>query len=109
MNTFDYAAVMPATTKRNYLNQQTGKVGAPVQYLTDLWIVPVMPVTPEMVQMYQIKSPRESFYTYLEGTPDITEGDTLVAGSTSYSVKAVGSWTNPSPFLEIIIERVRGT
>jgi hypothetical protein len=70
-----------------------------------------MPVTPEITELYQIKSPRERFVTYTPGQPDLVEGDLIVMEDTAlkYRIEGLGSWPSKNSFFEIIGSLVRGT
>jgi hypothetical protein len=96
-----------ATTSRNPA-AVSGKVGTPEGYLSSLAILPLMPVTPDIVEKYRLNSPRETFVTYVQDQPDILEGDLLTVSSVDYRVRAVGEWPTDRDYLEIIVERVKG-
>ncbi|HMN11833.1 MAG TPA: hypothetical protein PKD55_05855 [Bellilinea sp.] len=104
---FARMASVTASTKRNPA-AVAGKVGAPVSHLASLSILPVMPVTSQIVEMYRLQSPRESYVTYAEEA-DVLEGDTLTAAGIEYRVRAVSPWPGAAGYLEIVIERVKGT
>jgi hypothetical protein len=102
---FAKMATVSASTKRKPAAVD-GKSSGPVTYLTGLLITPLMPVTPEIVQMYRLHSPRDSYRAYIEGNPDIVEGDILVIGGTEYQIPGVADWTG---FSELIVQKVKGT
>ena len=108
MPAIDKLASVSASTKRNPA-PVGGKIGSPTTNLTGLSVLSPMPVTPEIKEIYEIKSPRETFVTYIEGSPDIVEGDILVISSTEYHIKAVGGWKASPAFLELIIELPKGS
>jgi len=108
MNSFARMATDRATTKRNPA-AVGGKVNAPVAHLAELAIVPIMPVTPQIAEYYRLNSPRETYVTYAEGTPDVLEGDILTTGGTSYRVQSVAPWRTHNAFIEIIVQQVKGT
>lgn len=90
--TMPFAAVA-AGTKRATLT--SGKRGAPTTYLTGLVITPPDPADgsrrAELQQRYG-ETPHRLLETYVEGTPDIVEGDRLVVGSEDYAVRGVAKW-----------------
>jgi hypothetical protein len=105
---FSYMANVTAYTKRNPA-AVAGKVGAPVVNLASLRILPLMPTTPEILLRYRLESPREPYVTYTEGSLDVAEGDTLVIGADEYRVKGVGNWPTDRSYLEIVVDKVKGT
>ena len=96
------------TTKRRP-SPAGGKIGVPTTYLAEFHGLPLMPVTPELVLQYSLKSPRESYMTFVEGTVDILEGDVLVKSTTEYVVRAVGPWPTDRAYLQVIVEAVKGS
>lgn len=86
-----------------------GKIGAPASNLTALKILALMPVSPEIAQLYRLNSPREAYVTYTQGSPDVLEGDVLVIGAASYRIRGVGPWLTDRNFLEIIVEQIKGS
>jgi len=104
---FTRLATSTATTARNPA-MSGGKVGQPSTYITALDVLPVMPVSPEILERYKLQSARETFVTYTEGSPDVLEGDTLTVDGKTYRVKGVGEWPSNLALLEIVIERIKG-
>jgi hypothetical protein len=100
-------ATVTASTKRNPA-AVGGKVGAAVAHLTGLAVLPVLPAGKGIVERYLLKSPRKSYVTYTQGTPDVLEGDTLTAGGVEYKVIASEVWQDSQDFLEIVLEKVVG-
>ncbi|HSW63422.1 MAG TPA: hypothetical protein VLH56_08940 [Dissulfurispiraceae bacterium] len=100
---FARLATVIASTKRNPA-PSSGRVTVAVISIATLKITPLMPVTPEVAQKYALKSPRDAYYAYTEGTPDILEGDILTVGSIDYRISAVGDWHT---YREIIAEKVK--
>jgi len=96
-----------ASTKRSP-GKVGGVIGAPEEYLTNLPILPLMPISDEIRQKYEIDSPRETLVTYILGDHDIEEGDILVAGSTEYQILAVGAWY-PHDYIEVVVDKIEGT
>ena len=68
---------------------------------------PRMPVDSEIVERYQVKSPRETYVIYFEGTTDIEPGDNIIDGTEILPIRAVGEWPSDSAFLEVIVEEVK--
>lgn len=106
-SSFDHLATVSASTKRNPA-VAGGKVGEPVVYLTDLNILPLMPVSKEIQERYQIKSPRLSYTTYISGNPDIAHGDVLTVDTVDYNVIAASPWNGKWDFIELVVEKVVG-
>jgi hypothetical protein len=104
---FTRMANVTASTKRNPA-AVGGKIGLPATYLTGLKILPLMPVSKEIIERYQLKSPRKSFVTYTEGAPDIAEGDKLVIASIEYGIVAATPWPTDQAFFELVVEKVIG-
>jgi hypothetical protein len=99
---------MNATTKRTPA-AVAGKITAPVAKLTALVLAyaPV-PASPEIIDKYQLKSPRKAFLTGAFGVVDVLEGDLLTADGVEYHVRAVGPFkSSPVQFTEIIMEQVQ--
>lgn len=106
--TFNYAATETANVLRSPA-MASGKVGVPAAHLSDVPILPLMPITPEILELYKLSSPREKYVTYVNNAVDIQEGDVLVVDSLQFLVKAVGPWLEPRPYIEVVIELVVGT
>jgi hypothetical protein len=79
---------------------------APVTHLATLAVLPLMPVSPEVVERYRLQSPRKTFVTGTPGNPDVLEGDVLSVGGADYAVKVVARWTAPVAYLKLIVEQV---
>lgn len=79
----------------------------PTASISALSIMPLMPVSPEVVERYKLNSPRKTFYTCAEGTPDIKEGDLLVISAASYTVRAIDKLTGPVSFTGLYVEAVK--
>lgn len=103
---FARIATATATTKRNPA-PVAGKVGAAVAYLAGLAVTPVMPVSKQIIEMYRLNSPRETYVTYADGSPDVVEGDEMTIDGVTYFVRGAQPWPG-TPYLEIVIERVVG-
>jgi hypothetical protein len=97
-----------ASTLRNPSVATSGVTLDPVTYLADVLVLPLMPVTDDIVKRYALSSPREAFVTYAVGNPDILEGDILVVDGSQYPVRAASPW-EPHTYIEVIVDRVVGT
>lgn len=104
---FQMMQTVSATTKRTPAKVD-GVISDPIVYLTDLEVLPLMPVSGDIALRYALKSPRESMVTYILDTYDILEGDVLVVAGVEYPIHAVGSWP-AHEYLEIIVDKVIGT
>jgi len=104
---FARMASITASTKRNPAIA-SGKVAVPAAYLSGLSILPLMPVSGEISERYELKSPRLNSVTYIQGAPDITQSDVLVIGSVDYKVVGVEPWPTDRNFLELVVEKVIG-
>lgn len=103
---FSKLATATATTTRSPA-KAGGKVGDRVANIsTPFAVVPVMPITPEMIDRYRLRSPRESCVTHTQAVTDILEGDGITVDSVEYEVVGVAPWP---AFLEIVLELVSGT
>lgn len=104
---FTAMATVLASTKRNPA-AVNGKVGAPLVHLDEIRIVPLMPVSPETAEQYQLRSPRETKQTFVEGASDIQEGDRLVVAGVEYVIRAVGEWTGAdADYREVLVEQLK--
>jgi hypothetical protein len=104
---FTKMATVTASTKRNPA-PVSGKTGAAAAKLTGLKILPLMPVSKEIEERYQLKSPRLSYVTYTQGAPDIINGDVLTVSAVDYKVIGAPPWPTDNSFLELVIEKVIG-
>jgi hypothetical protein len=104
---FARMATVTASTKRNPA-QVAGKTGAASAYLAGLKILPLMPVSKEIEERYQLKSPRLSYVTYIQGAPDIVNGDVLRVATVDYKVIGAPPWPTDNSFLELVVEKVIG-
>jgi hypothetical protein len=93
------------STKRNVTT--SGVTKAPVANLTSILGTPLMPTTPEILERYEIQSPRKTYVIYFAGAPDILHGDTIVFGGTNYPVRGLGPWPTDNSFYEIIVEETQ--
>jgi hypothetical protein len=96
-----------ASTKRNPA-AVSGKIGAAVTKIASLTLTYApMPVSPEVVELYKLNSPRKTFVTGVMGDLDIIEGDLLTTGGVTYTVRAVGKYSGPISYRELLIEEVK--
>jgi hypothetical protein len=102
---FRLMATATYSTKRNATT--SGVTTKAVAKLTGVKGTPMMPVSAEIMERYQIRSPRQPFVIYVEGTLDIVSGDTIVFGSTDYPIMGLGPWPTDRAFLEILVEAVK--
>jgi len=104
----ELAATKLASTKRQP-PASGGKVPPPATYLTDVPVVPPLPVNPETVATLQLNSPREAKETFVmqgDPLPDIQEGDSITIDGVEYIIRSVAEWQRPvyGSFLHLIIE-----
>lgn len=104
---FSRIATVTGTVKRNTGSGTT--YAAATATGTTVYILPLMPVSPEIVLLYTISSPRESYVTYCQGAPNLIEGDVLTVSTVDHRVKAAGPWPTDNSYYEIILERIKGT
>jgi hypothetical protein len=99
-------AATAAGTKRATLT--AGKRGAPVTYLTGLVCTPPDAADRKAELMLRAgETPHRLLETYIEGLPDIQEGDRLVVGSAEYAVRAVARWAKAGSlpaFTQLLLE-----
>jgi hypothetical protein len=105
--TFDLLAVVTASTKRRP-DPVGGIVGDAVTNIDSLSCTPLDPVDPDLRDMIPgLSGKGELRQTLIEGGLDIKEGDILVVGSASYSIRAVGDWywrPDESDFVHLFLE-----
>lgn len=104
MGALNFCTVV-ASTERNP-DSVGGKTGAPVTYLRELRIMPLMPVNPEAVQALPLNSPREAKETFCPAG-DVKEGDWLVIVSQRYVIKSVAEWPWGAGFLHLVVEELK--
>jgi hypothetical protein len=87
------------------------KRGDPVDYLSDLRCTPLDPANGEYARDVALrlrevlKGPFVLMETFLEGQPDIVEGDHLVVDGMAYPVRSVDVWTwRASAFTHLMLE-----
>lgn len=109
-SSFSSFASETASTKRSPAAVE-GKIGAPVEYLTGLSIVPLMPVNPETVLSLGLSSPREAKQTFIDTIVDVAEGDVLVVDGAEYAVRSVAEWNGGTDqsFVHLVVEEIKGS
>lgn len=109
-DSFSSFAAVTASTKRNPA-AVGGKIGAPVENLSELSITPLMPLDPETAITLPLSSPREAKQTFIDTIVDIVEGDVLVVSGTEYAVRSVAEWNGGTDqsFLHLVVEEIKGT
>lgn len=86
-------AATAASTKRATMSN--GKRGAPTTFLTGLVCTPPDPADGSRraeLQQMGVETPNRLLETFIEGAPDIREGDRFVVGGAEYAVRAVAAW-----------------
>lgn len=87
---FQKMASVTASTKRATLS--AGKRSSPSTHLNNLKIFPLDPVDPELRQRLALDTPHELLQTFVEGNPDIVEGDVLSVAGEDYPIRSVADW-----------------
>lgn len=82
-------------------------------HLSDLLMIPPMPVTSEPFLAYAMQSKRRTWETAIFADadnvlPDVGDGDKITDGSAWYIVRGVQAWTRPGDlsFLSILLDEV---
>lgn len=106
---FQKLATTTASTKRTpAVDVGTGLRSGPVTNLTGLKVLPLMPLDPELARRLGLDTPLERLQTYVEGAPDIVEGDVLVVGAKEYPIVAVADWPYQSDkCLLLVLEELK--
>lgn len=81
----------------------TGISGAPIPYLENIRVMPLMPISDPKVLI-------EGFETYTDGEYDIKSGDILVINDDHYPVADADLWPGTShtkPFYHLIVQDKR--
>ena len=77
-----------------------GKRGEPVVVMSGLRLTPPQPLATNdggaLLQRIRWQSPHQAKECYVVGHHGIRNGDTLVAGDKSYTVRNVGEWEPPA-------------
>lgn len=104
-----------ASTKRNPA-PVSGRITAPVAYLTTLRVTPLWPVSNETVRQLDINSPREMKECFAvpdgDTLPDVKEGDILTVAGVDYPIYWAGEWPDLSggiPTLQLVVSQIKGT
>lgn len=88
-------ATVTASTKRRPVISG-GIIGVPTTKLASVKVTPFQPVSAEIAARNAIGTPHETLQTFVDGAPDIVEGDILVVGSKEYPIKSVENWSSAS-------------
>jgi hypothetical protein len=103
---FQKLASLTASTKRATMS--SGKRAAPTQHLTGLKVHPLDPVDPELRQRLALDTPHELLQTFVEGNPDIVEGDVLTVAGEDYPIRSVADWTfGADVYRHLVIENLK--
>lgn len=111
MSAREFCTVTASTRRAEAL--AGGVVGAAVDYLEELLITPLWPVTPDTVASLGLNSPREfkeAYHVPAAGAdlPDVVEGDLLVVEGEVYIVDSVAEWVDGGiPSLHIVAQQVK--
>lgn len=104
---FAKMATVACSTKRPPAFSGT-KRGDPTTSLTGLYCTPLDPIDAELRNMPVLESPYEALQTFLQGNPDINEGDRLVVGSAEYAIRAVEDWVwRSDTYRRLILEEIK--
>lgn len=99
-------ATVTASTKRASVSG--GKRGTPTTQISSLLCTPLDPVDQELRERLGLRGAHEVLQTFVDGSLDIAEGDTLVVGASEYPIRAVGNWSwRGSVYRHLIIEELK--
>ncbi len=85
-----------------------GVRGAASIHVTDMVISALDPVTPEIAARVSTKAPTELLQVYVEGSPDLREGDMLVVNDRDYPIRSCAEWDwRGSRFLHLVVEDIK--
>lgn len=105
-SSFQRMASVTASTKRATLTG--GKRSSPTSHLNNLKIFPLDPVDPELRQRLALDTPHELLQTFVEGAPDIVEGDVLTVDGEDYPIRSVGDWKfGNDTFRALVVEQLK--
>ena len=107
MSSFDRLATVTASTKRDGGITNGLEVGYAAKIAT-LSCSPLDPIDAEIAQRVDGLSFGESLQTFVQGDPDIKEGDLFVVDTVEYPVRAVAEWNwKGTDYLMIYLEVVK--
>lgn len=107
MGAFGKLATVTARTKRAPAISD-GKRGAPEFHLADFKCTPLDVVDAELRQRLALDTPHELLQVFVDGDPDIREGDLLVVGGIEYPIRAVADWVwRGSVYRHLIVEELK--
>ncbi len=85
-----------------------GRRAEPETFLTNVPCSNLFPVEAEVAQLLPNKSPKELLQTFVPGTYDVKEGDTLVFDSRDYPIRAAAEWAlNTKSVTHLILEDLK--
>ena len=103
---FDAIATVTASTKRGSIS--SGKRSTPTENIASLACTPLDPVSAEIRQRPELKTPHELLQTFVDSGADVKEGDILTVSGTDYPIRAVGDWEFAgSTYLHLVIEELK--
>ena len=107
---FLFGATLECRTLRN--DTSGTLVGPPIEFLASLMVFPIMPVTDEIREMYQIESPRVKWITFCQYNPDVLKGDVLqeiLVPANEYQIYSAEAWPTNQDYITLELEEVVGT
>jgi len=93
VSSFTDQMTVACSTKRSEIVDGQGE--DPALEIPGLFCMPIMPVDAELASRAGLNTPLEIWQTFIEGNPDIVQGDILTIGSQDYDIRAVwdyGGW-----------------
>ena len=106
---FARLASMTASTKRSPA-LSGGKRGEPIENITSLSCTPLDPVDAEIRQRLALDTPHELLQCFVDGGPDIKEGDILVVSGVEYPIRACGDWywsPDKADYVALVLEDLK--
>jgi hypothetical protein len=95
-----------ASTKRATMT--AGRRGAAVGHLASIVISSLDPVSAELALRVAGKAPHELLQTFVEGSPDVREGDVLVTGGKEYPIRSCAEWDwMGDKYLHLVLEDIK--
>ncbi len=106
MSSFADMATVTASTKRATMS--SGLRGEASTNLPSLKCTPLDPVDAELRHSLELDTVHELLQTFVDGVPDIEEGDILVVGAVEYPIRSCAEWTwNGSAYLHLVVEDLK--
>ncbi len=76
--------------------------------VAEVKIMPLMPVSSEIVQRFSLDTPTKLLTTYCEGSYEAQEGDVLKVAGVEYPIKGCAPWPGfGGTTYELILENIR--